>query len=247
MSRPAEHVHRNRAFWDADADAYQEAHGPQLRAEPLAWGVWRVPETDVGALGEVEGRTMLELGCGGAQWSLALTDIGAYAVGFDVSAAQLEHARARDGALPLVQGDAELLPFRANSFDVVFGDHGAMSFCDPARTIPEAARVLKPGGLLSFCIGTPLLYLCYDDEQQRVTKRLHHDYFDMRMFPSEGTTDFQVPYGEWIRLFVAHGLVVEDLMELRSPDGATTTYPDYVSAKWASRWPAEMIWKVRKL
>jgi hypothetical protein len=55
-----------------------------------------------------------------------------------------------------------------------------------------------------------------------------------------------LPYGEWIRLFRANGLVVEDLVELRPPEGATTTYTEFTSYEWARRWPAEQIWKVRK-
>ncbi len=58
----------------------------------------------------------------------------------------------------------------------------------------------------------------------------------------DGTIDWVLPPGEFIRLFRAHGFDVEDLVELRPPKGATTTYEDYVDAKWARRWPAEWIW-----
>ena len=61
-----------------------------------------------------------------------------------------------------------------------------------------------------------------------------------------GTTDYCVPTGEWLRLFPAHGLVAEDLVELRAPKGATTTYDWLAPYRWARRWPAEQIWKVRK-
>ncbi len=48
-------------------------------------------------------------------------------------------------------------------------------------------------------------------------------------------------------LFRDHDLAVEDLLELRAPKRATSTYADYVDHDWARRWPAEEIWKVRKL
>ena len=47
---------------------------------------------------------------------------------------------------PVVQADGELIPFRDESFDLVFCDHGVMGFADPLRTVPEVARVLRPGG-----------------------------------------------------------------------------------------------------
>ena len=67
----------------------------------------------------------------------------------------------------------------------------------------------------------------------------------MRLF-AKGTVDFQLAYGEWIRLFRAHGLVVDDLVELRPPKGATTTFADLGDRRFARRWPAEQIWKAHK-
>jgi SAM-dependent methyltransferase len=234
----------NRVFWDADADDYQDAHGGGLTAAPLAWGAWRVPEAELRVLGDVTGRDVLELGCGAAQWAIALTAHGAQVVGLDQSAAQLRHAHG--GGVALVQASGEAVPFASESFDVVFCDHGAMSFCDPERSVPEAARLLRPGGLLAFCHSTPLRIVC--DDGVKTTRKLHQSYFEMRRldWDGEGTIDFQIPYGEWIRLFRRHGLVIDDLVELRPSKGATTTYTDYVGYKWARRWPAEQIWKVRK-
>jgi 2-polyprenyl-3-methyl-5-hydroxy-6-metoxy-1,4-benzoquinol methylase len=84
---------QNRRFWDRDADAYQDVHGQQLHDTARAWGVWRVPEAELRVLGDVEGRDVLELGCGAAQWSIALAADGARAVAVDQSRAQLAHAQ----------------------------------------------------------------------------------------------------------------------------------------------------------
>jgi SAM-dependent methyltransferase len=242
---------RNREFWDADADDYQAVHADDLSpARARAWGAWRIPDAELGILGDVRGLDVLELGCGAAQWSAALAADGARPVGLDQSLAQLRHARRlrkqRGVGFGLVAAGGTAVPFRAGSFDVVFSDHGAMSFCDPARTVPEVARVLRPGGRFAFCKTTPLVYLTYDWRRDRQSRRLRGDYFAMRVFASdEGTVDFQVPYGEWLRTFRRHGLLVEDLVELRPPDGATTTY-DLAPLAWAQRWPAEEIWVLRR-
>ena len=62
----------------------------------MAWGVWQIPEAELHVLGDVDGRDILELGCGAAQWSIALAQAGARPVGLDLSDRQLEHARRLD-------------------------------------------------------------------------------------------------------------------------------------------------------
>lgn len=252
MSRAQDHERHNRAFWDADADDYQSLHGEDLNVRARAWGAWRIPESALQVLGDaVDGREVLELGCGAGQWSIALAVDGARVVGLDQSLGQLKHASAnRDAAgasVPFVAGSGEATPFADASFDIVFCDHGAMSFCDPRVTVPEVARLLRPNGLLAFCHATPLLYLTWDARRERQDTRLHRSYWELgRMHFGEGTIDFQVPHGEWIRILRDHGLIVEALIELRPPDDATTTYDDFVPDAWARRWPAEQIWKARK-
>jgi SAM-dependent methyltransferase len=242
----------NRRAWDADSDGYQSEHGRALSGrKALAWGLWRIPESELKVLGSVRGKRVLELGCGAAQWSIGLARRRSRPVGLDNSLAQLTHARASSRSarlrLPLVQAAAESLPFRDESFDIVFCDYGALTFADPDVSVPEAARVLTSGGLLAFSTTTPLLQMCWPDGEESVTKTLHAPYFGMQRveWSADDTVDFQIPYGHWIRLFRANGLVVEDLLEIQPPAGARTTFPGR-PLSWARRWPAEMIWKVRK-
>jgi SAM-dependent methyltransferase len=245
----SEHERRNRAFWDADADDYQAVHGDLLAEHPKAWGVWRIPEVEIGALGDLTGLDVLEFGCGAAQWSIALAEDGVRTVGLDQSRSQLRHAAALDHArgtgVRFVCASAEAVPFAGGSFDVVFCDHGAMSFCDPYRTVPEVTRLLRTGGRLVFAHSTPWGYITWNPKRDSTSRRLRNAYFGMRVDDSgEGTIDFHLPYGEWIRLFRANGLAVDDLVELQAPRRATTTYG--WDRRWARRWPAEQIWKLTK-
>ena len=244
-----DHERRNRAFWDADADDYQAAHGDVLARHPKAWGVWRIPEHELGVLGDTAGLDVLEYGCGAAQWSIALAQDGARAVGLDQSRAQLRHAEVLNRALgadvTLVCASGEAVPFPDGSFDVVFCDHGAMSFCDPYRAVPEVARLLRPGGRFVFAHSTPWGYITWNPKRDSTSRRLRNPYFGMRLDDSgEGTIDFHLPYGEWIRLFRAHRFAIEDLVELQAPKHATNTYG--WDRRWARRWPAEQIWKLSK-
>jgi SAM-dependent methyltransferase len=248
--RVSEHEHHNRQFWDDDADGYQDVHGAQL-ARGRVWGAWAIPDSHVAALGDVRGLDVLELGCGAAQWSIALGDDPRRCIALDQSRGQLAHARgnvARAGApVRLVCASGELVPARDAAFDLVFCDHGAVSFCEPDRIIPECARVLRPGGRLVFNHATLLKDLCYDRRSERQTNRLSADYHGAGMFEwGEGTIDFHRTYGAWIRLLRASGFVVEDLIELVPDKRATTTYPDFVPLDWARRWPAEEIWIARR-
>ena len=237
---------RNRAFWDADADGYQAAHGDALAGAAEAWGVWRIPEADLGVLGAVAGLDVLEYGCGAAQWGIALAARGARIVGLDISAGMLGHARARAVTkgvdLGLVCASGTAAPFADASFDLVFCDHGAMSFCDPALTVPECARLLRDGGRLVFSVGTQLLYLTWDEQRFRQSRTLKEPWRPRRVVDSDlGTVDVIWSHGEWIRTFRDHAFVVDDLVELVAPPGATTTY-DFAPHDWARRWPAEEIW-----
>jgi SAM-dependent methyltransferase len=242
---------RNRQHWDAQSDEYQAAHGEQLARNPLAWGVWSIPEDELQILGDVRDKHVLEFGCGAAQWSIALAKRGARCVGLDNSTRQLEHARRNQQIagveFPLVHASAESVPLPNSTFDIVFCDHGAMTFADPLQTVPEAARLLRPGGLLAFSAETPLHFICWDESAKSVGVTLRESYFDSRRADDGSSVCFSLPYGEWIALFRLHNLNIESLIELRPPRNAETTYTDFVSFEWANAWPAEQIWRVRRL
>ena len=250
-SDPSADALRNRDFWDRRADEYQAAHGEHIGRRDPRWGIWQVPESELGVLGDLAGKDVLELGCGAAQWAILLARAGARVVALDNSARQLEHARAAIEAAgvdcPLVHGSAESVPLPDASFDVVFADHGANRFSDPYRFVPEATRLLRRGGVLAFSGSTPFEALCWDDDGDRLTQTLQRDYFRLhRIESADGSVEFELPYGEWIALFRRSGLVVKELREIRPPADATSTYRTDEETAWARRWPMEQIWKVRK-
>lgn len=239
---------KNRAFWDDFSDEYQARHGPELMGRALGWGGYGLPEAELRLLGDVVGKDVLELGCGAAQRSIALAQLGARPVGLDNSARQLEHARRlmAEAAVdfPLVHAPAQRVPLPDASFDIVFCDHGAMRYADPRETLPEVARLLRPAGVLAFSTYTPLWMMCRDDEADRIDTCLHTSYFDLYRLDDRESVQFSPTYSEWIRLFHAYGFVVEALIEPPPPEGYETTFQR--PKEWVERWPVEQIWKVRK-
>lgn len=247
-----DHVRRNRAAWDKMAAHYEgPGHRSWARAEP-DWGIWGVPEADLHVLPDVADLDVIELGCGTAYISAWLTRRGARPVGIDNSTAQLTNARRFQAEFgidfPLIHGNAEAVPYPDASFDLAISEYGASIWADPYRWIPEAARLLRPGGRLIFLINGTLMMLCSPEEPgEPVGERLVRDYFGMCRFewPDDDSVEFHLPYGEWIRLLRANDFEVEDLIEIQAPEGATTR-ADYISPDWARRWPSEEIWKARK-
>jgi SAM-dependent methyltransferase len=248
-----DHVAVNRQRWDADAPRWVEAGHENWAANEPSWGIWKVPETQLGLLPDVNGLDAVELGCGTAYVSSWLARRGARVVGIDNSREQLTTARGfqREFGVdfPLVHADAERVPLAAESFDLAISEYGAAIWCDPYLWIPEAARLLRPGGQLVFLGNSALLMLTTPDLEADGPARecFLRDYFGMHRFtwPDDPTIEFHLGHGDWIRLFRANGLEVEDLVEVRPPEGSTTRHP-LATLEWSRRWPCEEAWKVRK-
>jgi SAM-dependent methyltransferase len=253
VNPPRDHVRANRAKWDVDAAAYKEPgrhHWAQL--EPT-WGIWGVAESELQLLPEVEGLDVLELGCGTAYVSAWLARRGARVVGIDNSREQLANARLYQKEFgldfPLIYGNAEEVPLAAATFDLAISEYGACLWCDPYRWIPEAARLLRPGGRLMFLTNSTLAMLFMPDFEADgpAKEQLMRDYFGMHRFewPDDPGIEFHLGYGDWIRLLRSNGFEVEDLIEIRPPEGATTRHP-LVTLEWSRRWPCEEVWKAQK-
>ncbi len=254
MTNPTpEYLQQNRIAWDDEAASYVASAERNWPAEP-SWGIWGIPETKLNLLPDVSNMDVLEDGCGTAYISAWLARRGARPVGLDNSSQQLETARRMQNeyqlGFPLIQGFAESLPFRNESFDFVISEYGAAIWSDPYRWIPEAARVLRPDGELLFLGNSTLLMLCTAaGPEQPAQPSLQRGFFGMHRFdwPDDDppAVEFHLGHGDWIRLLRQNGFEVTDLIEVRAPENAETRY-DFVTAEWAHQWPSEEVWKARK-
>jgi SAM-dependent methyltransferase len=239
--------------WSRINDEYGDDDAARSWArEVIDWGQFGVPDASIGSpLGDVAGLDVIDLGCGTGYFCAWLARRGARPVGLDPTPAQLATARRlqlETGIeFPLVEGAAEAIPFPDASFDLVFSEYGAALWADPYQWIPEAARVLRPGGRLVFLTQSVLSYLCAPDEGE-VSETLQRPQFGMHhiQWPGEAGTEYNLAHGDWIRLLRRHGFEVDDLIELQVPeDGQTHPYYAFVTAEWGRRWPSEEVWVAR--
>lgn len=242
----------NRRLWALMNERFTDAAADELWLRPsLAWGLFRTEERDLRALGEVDGLDVLEIACGTAYFSAWLARAGARTVALDLSAEQLATARRLQAVhgpdFPLLQADAEHIPCEAGTFDLVVSEHGAAAWCDPERWLPEAARVLRPGGRLVFLTNSHLSALCVPQEEGVAEDRLLRGYRDVaRIQWPGGGVEFHPSHGQWLRLLRANGFAVEAMHELFAPDDAAEAPYEIVTAQWAAQWPAEELWVARR-
>jgi SAM-dependent methyltransferase len=241
----AEWTETNAQYTDAQAE---RAWAPQ----ELTWGVFNVPEASIGSpLGDVDGLDVVELGCGTAYFSAQLAHRGARPVGVDPTPAQLATARRMmeltGVVFPLVEAPGERVPLPDRSFDLAVSEFGASLWADPALWLPEAARLLHPGGRLVFLTNSFISYLCAPDEggTSETLQRPQRGAYRMQ-WPGEQGIEYHLPHGEWIDRLRASGFEVERLIELFAPHGSEAhAFYDYVTPEWASKWPHEEIWVAR--
>jgi SAM-dependent methyltransferase len=240
MSELPEHVRSNRVLWDQRAREYVAPGEEGWSENEPRWGIWGVPESQLGLLPEsLADKDAIELGCGTAYVSAWLARRQARVVGIDNSEAQLATARRlqqRHGLdFPLLHGNAEAVPYPDESFDFAISEYGACLWADPYQWIPEAARLLRPGGQLVFLSNSFLLMLCIPPEDGiAATDRPLRPAFGMYRveWPGDSGIEFHLSHGEWVRLLRRSGFDIEDLVEVR-PDAAVTTRYPFVTPEWA--------------
>lgn len=224
----------NRRWWDADADHYLAEHAEFLGEADFRWCPEGLREADAGLLGNVAGRTVLEVGCGSAPCARWLRSRGAQVLALDLSGRMLAHAAdaaLRSGiAVPLVQADASHLPIRTASMDVACSSFGAVPFvADPGQVMNEVFRVLRPGGRWVFAVTHPIRWI-FPDEPDPVHLKVHTSYFDRTPYveiDDDGVPSYVEHHrtlGDRIRDIVGAGFVLTELIEPEWSAGNTSVW-----------------------
>ncbi len=253
-----DHVAENRRHWDEMAHEWVEAGERAWDQPEPSWGIWGIPNDQLPLLpDDLGGVRAIELGCGTGYVSAWMHRRGAEVYAIDNSAAQLATARRladEHGVTDIewVQGNAETVDQPDASFDFAISEYGAAIWCDPYVWIPEAHRLLRPGGRLVMLGNHPFAMVCSPasgDAPAGTT--LERDYFglgrlDWTDAPEDpGGIEFNMEISSWMRLFRETGFEILDYHEIRAPEDVTGTR-FWVAADWARRFPAEQAWIVAK-
>ncbi|HEY8490342.1 MAG TPA: class I SAM-dependent methyltransferase [Dehalococcoidia bacterium] len=249
----------NRQAWNRRARKYQAEAGSSLPTDRIHYASPAFPYDDeLGLVGDVGGRDVLEIGCGAAQCGIAMAKQGARVTGLDLSEEQLACARelaAREGvSLRLVHGSMEdLSAFADASFDLVFSACALGYVADWAAVCREAGRVLRPGGAFVFSTSHPVF-------QVVANRELWHDptyptsYFargPLRWEWDEGSgvwfTEYKRTLGDLLNPLAAAGLLLERLEEPQPVrPAAEDPYWDAEQLALARELPLLLIVKARR-
>ena len=232
------------AGWDAMSRTYQA--DSDISLDDIHYAPFAPGERYYGLLGDVSGKRVLELACGGAQNSVTLSRWGADVVALDFSASQLRHARSlrrKTGTdFGLVLGDMESPSmFRRGSFDIVLSSFGWEFIPDLNMCVAACAELLRPGGQLVMSTVHPLTAFDWR-AQDRVLSV--NDYFN----PPVEVWDEPVPEGrepgltffrtieELVASVTGAGLLIDRLLEpypIGEGDGERSPY---AGRYWADHW-----------
>ncbi len=255
MDALPEHVAENRRYWNDMADEWVAMGERAWTAEP-SWGEWSNLESELRVLpDDMTGMDAIDLGCGTGYWSGWMTRRGATVTAIDISEEQLATARRlasqHEVDIDFIHGSAEDVPRADASIDFPLSEYGAATWCDPHVWIPEAHRLLRPGGTLVFLGNHPLTHITTPADGSNVGRTLTRPYRGMgrtdwrHVEIDPGGIEYNLTISAWMDLFDDVGFRVERYLELYAGEGEEVVQFT-VARSWAQEFPSEQIWVATK-
>ena len=186
-------------YWDNDSEEYQET--ATIPTDSAHYGPCAPDENKLKLLGNVRGKKILELGCGGGQCSIAFAKQGAKVTGLDLSKEQLKFAKVlakkEKVNVDFINGSfINLKRIKTNSKDIVFSAFAFQYAPDLKKIFKQVYRILKKNGLFVFSFDHPIYSLI-----SLKTKKIKRSYFK--------TGRFEEKYGD--ETFIAFRRKISDI------------------------------------
>jgi ubiquinone/menaquinone biosynthesis C-methylase UbiE len=175
--------------WDKIAELYNDRY--EISCDIVHYGPLCPGEDKLHLLGDIKGKRIIDLGCGGGQNAVALAKMGAEVTGVDFSREQIKRAEslaaAQKVSIRFQQADISAIPFIDDqSFDIAISAC-AISFLERIDLVfTEANRVLNSGGRFILSDMNPLQYLL-DETDRGVT---FNDKYYQRSLAMNWSWDF---------------------------------------------------------
>jgi len=239
-------------WWEGASKYYQEECKIPV---DIHYGPGSPNENHLRLLGNLKGKKVLEIGCGGAQCGIAMAKQGAKVTGIDISEEQLKFAKAlaekNKVRIKLIQGSfQDLGKIGANSHDIAFSAFAFHYSPDLGKLFRQTNRILKKNGLFVFSLDHP-----FSRTADSKTLKLKNSYFKTGKWvetfndPTKKFIMYTHTISELYNSLVESGFLVEKIIE---PD-SRKRYPydswyglwDY-TPKYLKMFPPTIIFKCRK-
>jgi len=145
-------------YWNQTSKKYQD--NSNISTSSAHYGPFAPNEDKLKLLGNIKGKKILEIGCGGGQCSIALSKKGANCTGLDISEEQLKFARKlsikENQNIIFIKKDIQTLKgIKSNTYDVVFSAFAIQYVPNLSMIFREVYRVLKKDGVFVFSFDHP--------------------------------------------------------------------------------------------
>ncbi len=233
--------------WDRHSEDYQARH--KIPTRYIHYGPYCPTEDDLQLLGEVEGKDLVELGCGGGQNSVAFAKSGAHVIGVDVSERQLAHAKriaSKEGVdIEFLKADVQhLAVIPSGSQDIAFSAYALQYVRDLRECFNEVYRILKSGGIFVFSLDHPF-HWCFS---QRMSKlRVVRSYFNEKSMLGNLGRVYPRSVSHIFNELFDSGFIIANILEPQPVKGDTESdlWPEY-RPDHLSLMPATIIFKALK-
>ncbi len=239
-----------RDHWNKTSSDYQKQY--LVPTEVVQYAIYGPTEGDLNLLGDVNGKKMIELGCGGVQSSIVFAKRGAICTGVDMSMEQLKYAKdlvEKSGVeVKLIEGDIEdLHMLEDNSFDIAFSIYAFDFIQNLQKAIGETYRILKNQGIFVFTVQHPFFNLMGD---VRKDLKVKFNYFVRKEICNE-TSGIIIEYfnptiGDWINGLIDAGFIIMKVLEPEPIKDRINTILEGYPIDKVSKIPSTIIIKARK-
>ncbi|MEJ2267503.1 MAG: class I SAM-dependent methyltransferase [Nanoarchaeota archaeon] len=201
-------------WWEENSKTFQEESQVPVG---ITYGPCMPTEEKLKLLGNLKGKNVLEIGCGGAQCGIGFAKEGSKVIGIDLSEEQLKYARnlseQHNVKIELLQGDIKnLKQIKSNTQDIVFSAWALFYVDDLEKCFKEVYRVLKKKGIFVFSTIHPFWKVI--ESKSLKTKR---SYYDTGKYENPDNRGLYVCYTNTIsNIFnnlISAGFLVEKILE----------------------------------
>ncbi len=229
------------------ARSFKSYHSWRTKENPQGWFYndhLEIPAVNK-LLGNVEGKKILDFGCGTGIYTKKLAKKGAVVKGFDISEEMLSIARKENLQLDLRKGSGYEIPFK-EKFDIVLASLVVHYLKDWDEMFQEVSRVLKKGGYFIFSTGNPVMESIKKSKQEV-------DYFHDGKFCADWKDNtgkemkmhyYHKTYEKIIQAIIKNKFEIVDYKDCFPIKKAKKIFPEEYDKY--SREPLFTAWKIKK-